>query len=67
LGLEGYRQIVRQCLDNKIDIPIVAIGGITADDVLPLIQTGVKGIALSSAILQAGNPVGETKKILSEL
>jgi thiamine-phosphate pyrophosphorylase len=64
LGLEGYRQIVRQCIDNKIDIPIVAIGGITADDILPLMQTGVKGIALSSAILQAENPVEETKRIL---
>ncbi|MCL2132581.1 MAG: thiamine phosphate synthase [Lentimicrobiaceae bacterium] len=63
LGLEGYRQIVTQCIDNKIYTPIVAIGGITADDVIPILQTGIKGVAVSSAILQAENPVEATKRI----
>jgi thiamine-phosphate pyrophosphorylase len=62
LGLEKYKDIVNECHTNNIHLPIVAIGGITADDVLPLLQTGVKGIAVSSAILQAENPVEETKK-----
>ena len=65
LGIEKYELIVRECIANNIHIPIVAIGGIRADDVLPLLQTGVKGIAVSSAILQAENPVKETKKIVS--
>jgi len=64
LGLAGYQQIMQQYIDNKIDIPIVAIGGITVDDVFPLLQTGVKGVAVSSAVLQAGNPVEETKKYI---
>ncbi|MCL2132167.1 MAG: thiamine phosphate synthase [Lentimicrobiaceae bacterium] len=63
LGLESYRQIVTQCVDNKIHIPLVAIGGITVADVFPILQTGIKGVAVSSAILQAENPVEETKRV----
>ena len=64
LGIEKYYPIVKECLANNIRIPIVAIGGIRADDILPLLQTGIKGVALSSAILQAENPAAETKKII---
>ena len=65
LGIEKYEFIVQECFTNNICIPLVAIGGITADDIVPILQTGVNGIALSSAILQAENPVQETKKIVS--
>jgi len=63
LGIEKYELIVKQCVANNIHIPIVAIGGITADDILPILQTGIKGIAVSSAILQAENPIAETKRV----
>ena len=63
LGIDGYKNIVNQCIKHNITIPIVAIGGITADDVVPILQIGVSGIALSSAILQAENPVEEMRKI----
>ena len=65
LGIEKYKQIVNECFTNNIHLPIVAIGGITADDILPLLQTGIKGIAVSSAILQAENPVKEMEKMLT--
>jgi len=64
LGIEKYELIVKQCVASNIRIPIVAIGGITADDILPILQTGVKGIAVSSAILQAENPIAETRRML---
>ena len=67
LGIEKYDVIVKECLVNSIHIPIVAIGGITADDILPILKTGVKGVALSSAILRAENPVEETKKIINSI
>ena len=67
LGIAGYQQIVNECNKNNIRIPLVAIGGITADDILPILQTGIKGIALSSTILQAENPVEETKRVLEKL
>lgn len=64
LGLEGYRSIVSKMREEGIDIPIVAIGGITAADIAPIMQTGVTGIALSGTVLRAENPVGEMKRIL---
>jgi thiamine-phosphate pyrophosphorylase len=64
LGIEGCQHIVNECNKNKIHIPIVAIGGITADDISSILQTGIKGVAISSAILQAKRPVEETMRIL---
>ncbi len=65
LGLEGYRSIVRQMKEADIRLPIVAIGGITFEDIPAILQTGVTGIALSGTILRADNPVEETRRILS--
>lgn len=64
LGLEGYQHIMQRVEESGIDIPIVAIGGITADDIPALMQTGIAGIALSGAILRADNPKEEIKKIM---
>ena len=64
LGLERYRSILRMCGENDIHLPILAIGGITYDDIPGIMKTGVAGIALSSTILNAANPVEETKKII---
>ena len=64
LGLEGYRNIMQKVREAGINIPVIAIGGITADDIPALLQTGIAGIALSGAILHAGNPMEEVKKIL---
>jgi thiamine-phosphate pyrophosphorylase len=65
LGLESCQQILSRCVEDKINIPIVAVGGINANDILPLKKIGIKGIAVSSAILQAENPIEEAKKIHS--
>ena len=64
LGLEGYRRIICRMKEAYIDIPLVAIGGITETDVPELMQTGISGIALSGSILSAKNPVEEMKKII---
>lgn len=64
LGLSGYRNIVRECSDRGIDLPILAIGGITANDIPEIMETGISGIALSSTILNADDPVAETQKII---
>ena len=67
LGLEGYRHILRLCRQHPITIPIVAIGGIAINDIPDLMQTGISGIALSSTILNADDPIIETKKIITKL
>lgn len=64
LGLEGYRSIMQKVKEAGIDIPVVAIGGITAEDIPGIMQTGISGIALSGAILRAENPIEEINRIL---
>lgn len=65
LGLQGYRDIVRQMAEAGIRLPIVAIGGITAADIPCIMQTGVTGVALSGTVLNASDPVEEMKRLLS--
>lgn len=67
LGLEGYRAIVSQMHAHSIDLPIVAIGGITVKDIPEIMQTGVTGIALSGTILRANNPIAEMRNIIDIL
>lgn len=67
LGLEGYREITRQMREAGINIPIVAIGGITAEDIPEIMQTGVSGIALSGTVLRADDPVMEMKRLIKLL
>lgn len=64
LGLAGYKHIAERCQEKGIVLPIVAIGGITADDIPSLMQTGIAGIALSGSILRAENPAKETQRII---
>ena len=67
LGLEGYKDILSRMRAYGISLPLVAIGGITCDDIPQLMEAGVSGIALSGSILRAGNPVDEMKKVVGKL
>lgn len=49
-GLQNIRQIVGESL------PIVAIGGIHADNIQPIIRAGADGVAVVSAICSAPSP-----------
>ena len=54
LGLNGYRKLFAQLrARNMAHVPVIAIGGITADDVSVLMSTGIHGIAVSGAIGKA--------------
>ena len=67
LGLDGYKKIVKDVRDAGMEIPIVAIGGITLEDVEPLMKTGVNGIAMSGAIIKAPDPMLYTSKVMEKL
>lgn len=64
LGLQGYQTIIEKCKAEAIHIPIVAIGGITLGDVDDVRQTGVHGIAVSSAINLSADRTGTAKSFL---
>ncbi|MCL5266555.1 MAG: thiamine phosphate synthase [Bacteroidetes bacterium] len=53
LGPEGLERIVEYCKARHINIPLIAIGGITAEDVPTIIKAGLHGVAVSSAISMA--------------
>ena len=65
LGLDGYRQIIQKMRAANITIPVVAIGGITKDDIPAILQTGITGIALSGTVLRADDPIAEMNHIIN--
>jgi thiamine-phosphate pyrophosphorylase len=72
LGLAGYRRIAAALGyfaggNSKSSLPVVAIGGITLADVPCLMATGVAGVAVSSAILSAPDPVEATAAFCAAL
>lgn len=56
LGMEGYKTIMNRLAETKLSIPIVAIGGITPNDVRQIMDAGLHGIAISGAIDYTGFP-----------
>jgi thiamine-phosphate pyrophosphorylase len=51
LGVESLREAVGRC-----DIPLIAIGGVTAANVPELLRAGAQGVAVIRAILAAADP-----------
>lgn len=58
IGLSKLNEIV-----DKTTIPIVAIGGINTNNLEAILETGVHGVAIISAILTAPDPEKEIQKI----
>lgn len=67
IGTEGYAQIVKTVRDAEIELPIVAIGGITLEDLPSIMSTGVNGVAMSGAIINADDPVEYTRRVIDTL
>ncbi len=67
LGLEGIRQLCIGMEQQEIEIAHVAVGGITLDDVVPLMEAGANGIAVSGAIANAQDIAKETSRFLEAL
>lgn len=63
LGYEGYREVISKMRERNIEIPLIAIGGITKGDIPELLRCGVNGIALSGSIISAKEPVMEMHSI----
>lgn len=61
LGLEGLRSI-----RSEVDLPLVGIGGLNADNAEAVIHNGADGVAVVSAIVAADDPEAATRA-LSEI
>ncbi|MBI4929366.1 MAG: thiamine phosphate synthase [Bacteroidetes bacterium] len=64
LGLDGIKTIAEKFGDK---IPMIAIGGIKLEDVESLMQSGIHGVAVSSAINLSENKTDATNKLIHEL
>lgn len=65
LGLNGFHQIIQNA-KGKINIPIVAIGGITMKEIIELKSIGIKHFAISSYLFQMNNKE-EIKHLIDEI
>ena len=59
LSMEKLKEI-----SESVSIPVVAIGGISASNIMELTNSGVDGVAVVSAIFAAENPGEATAKLL---
>ncbi len=66
LGLDGYFTITNRMRAAGIMLPVVAIGGIRFEDIPDIMRTGVRGIAVSGAVLGAPDPVAEMRRMIGE-
>lgn len=65
LGFEGYQEIVDGLKDKSINIPkIFAIGSVTLEDILPLQEMGIYGVAVSGMITKQPTIINELKKVM---
>ena len=62
LGADGYPPLVRSTM-----LPIVAIGDVTPADVPALSRTGVAGVALVRAVMDAPDPGTVVREVLAGL
>ena len=58
IGIDGIRRITRLA-----SIPVVGIGGITAERASSVVNAGAAGVAVIGAILRAPNPAGAAKTL----
>lgn len=52
---------------TKLDIPVIAIGGITPENTAEVLRAGASGIAVMSGILDASDPLAAVKSYIYEL
>jgi thiamine-phosphate diphosphorylase len=56
-GVDQLAEVV-----GAVSVPVIAIGGITADNVGEVLKTGCAGVAVISAVMSSPDPAGATKR-----
>lgn len=62
IGLQSLAQIVR-----RVRVPVVAIGGITSENVGEVIRAGASGVAVIGAIMGADDPEHAARQLRSRI
>jgi thiamine monophosphate synthase len=62
VGLEALRRV-----KAAVTLPVVAIGGITADNAKDVYAAGADAICVISAVLGARSPEAATRKLVKKL
>ncbi len=67
LAVKGYESIVHEMNKMQIDIPILAVGGVTVNDIDGLLSAGVYGVAVSAAVNHAPDPGTALKELYRKM
>ena len=62
IGVDGFERLARM-----VDVPTVAVGGITADRALQITVHGAAGVALINSIFRADDPERATREIAAAI
>ena len=62
IGLERIRAVA-----EAVEIPVIGIGGITAENAAPVVEAGATGVAVISAITAADDPKEATAALAKEV
>lgn len=63
VGLEGLKALRKEFDDDKVQVPIIAIGGISEENAKEAIAAGADGIAVISAVSRADDLEKAAKKL----
>lgn len=67
LGPDGVEAIISRLRRGGFDKPITVIGGLTPDDVAPVIAAGADSVAVAGAIAHAEDPAAATRMFVERL
>jgi len=62
IGMPGLRSVI-----DAVDVPVIAIGGITNRRIPEVLAVGATGVAVASAIMSASDPMQATYSMLTAL
>ena len=62
LGTSGIADLVRVC-----PVPVLAVGGVAAENLPALLRAGAAGIAVMGGVMRATRPARETMRLLAAL
>lgn len=62
IGLERLRAVAA-----AVDVPVIAIAGVTADRVAPVLAAGAHGVAVVTAVTAADDPTGAVRTLLERI